>query len=117
MSLQEDLKPEIVEMGGRVVVVVFQDDYGKPATAKYCNQYAIDMNIPLDRVIMARDPIYDGISINKTGATPFHIVTDREMRIRFLEAGGNDAGTPLIYVKSIIKDQNKKDAKAAAQQP
>jgi hypothetical protein len=117
LSLHKYVTPELVKTGARIVVVVYQDKQGKKATAKYCNQYAIDHNIPVDNLIMARDPYYDGISTNKSGATPYHMVLDRDMRIQFTESGGNDAGTPLVYLKSLIKEQNKKDAQAAAQQP
>lgn len=113
-SLKDEVDPALVESGARIVVVVFQDAQGKPASAQYCNSYADKYGIPRDRVIMAYDPVYSAVSLNTTGGTPFHVLLDRDLRIRLMYSGGDDAGTPLVYLKSIIKDQNKKDAKAAA---
>lgn len=113
--MEAKIDPQLVEDGARIIVDVYQDTQGKPATAQYCQQYAKKHNIPLDRVIMAYDPTYDAVSVNKTGGTPFHILLDRDLRTVLLYSGGDTASTPLVYLNSIMKDQKKQDAKAAAE--
>ena len=115
-SLKDKVTPELVEDGARIIVNVFQDGQGKVATASYCESYATKYGIPRDRIIMAYDPTYSAVSMNKTGGTPYHVLLDRDMRIVIEYSGGESAGTPLVYLQSIIKDQKKQDAKAAASQ-
>lgn len=115
LSLKDKVDPKLVEDGARIIIVVFQNSQGKPATAEYCKGYAKIHQIPLDRVIMAYDPTYDAASVNKAGSTPFHMLLDRDLRTVMAFASGDAASTLLVYVNSIMKDQKKKDAKAEAE--
>lgn len=108
----KDIPQDYFDSGAWIIVNVLRDQNDKVANAAYCQGYAKTYKIPEDRILMAVDPTQTTKKFNTTGGVPFHVVMDREMRIRYMWAGGDTSNTALAYFKIIFKEQAKADADA-----
>ncbi|GMV42491.1 MAG: hypothetical protein AMXMBFR64_42070 [Myxococcales bacterium] len=108
----KDIPQEYFDKGGRIIVNVLRDQNDKVANTTYCQGYAKSFKIPEDRIILAVDPTQTTKKFNQTGGVPFHVVMDREMRIRFMWSGGATSSTALSYMKILFKEQAKADGRA-----
>lgn len=108
----KNIPQEYFDKGGRIIVNVLRDEKDKVANTAYCQGYAKSFKIPEDRIIVAVDPTQTTKKFNQTGNVPFHVVMDREMRIRYMWSGGATSSTALAYMKILFKEQAKADGRA-----
>lgn len=106
----EDIPQDYFDSGVWIIVNVLRDQNDKVASTGYCQAYAKLHKIPQDRILVAVDPTQSTKQFNPSGSVPFHVVLDRDLRIRYLWNGGDDSNTALAYIKLVLKDQAKQDA-------
>jgi hypothetical protein len=79
--LADDVINEYFNYGVRFMLVLLEDDVGAWATDAYCQQYASKYGLPLDKIVVATDPLKKSMPYyiaTETSSVSLSVITDRK---------------------------------------